>query len=115
MLKIKRTNIYLTRGDSAYITLGISGVEPSAADVVRCQVRKEPTGGELIIDAVAEQGAEDPTQYLWYIRPADTAELTPGEYYWDAQIEIAESGDIFSFVPVSSFIILDEVTEVDNG
>lgn len=115
MLKIRKSEIQLTRGDSAYITLGIGGIEPSAADVVRCQVRKAPTGGEIIIDAVAEQDADDPTQYLWYIRPEDTAELTPGEYYWDAQIEIAESGDIFSFVPVSSFIILDEVTEVDNG
>ena len=115
MLKIKKSDIQLTRGDSAYITLGINGVEPSAADVVRCQVRKEPNGGEIIIDAVAEQDVDDPTQYLWYIRPSDTAELTPGEYYWDAQIEIAESGDIFSFVPVSSFVVLDEVTEVDNG
>lgn len=114
MLKIKKTNISLTRGDSAYITLGISGVEPSAADVVRCQVRKEPNGGEIIIDAVAEQDAEDPTQYLWYIRPEDTAELTPGTYVWDAQIEIVESGDIFTFVPVSDFVVMDEVTEVDG-
>ena len=111
MLKIKRTNIALTRGDSAYITLYVEGIEPTESDVVRCQVRKTPNGGELLISAVATRTEDG---YEWYIRPEDTAELTPGTYVWDAQIEIVESGDIFTFVPVSDFVVMDEVTEVDG-
>lgn len=100
-------DIYLTRGDSAYITLGVNGIELSSEDYVRCQVRDVPTTGELIIDG--ELTKED-DEFVWHIRPQDTNELTPGEYWWDAQVEIVESSDVFTFIPVSKFVVLDEST-----
>lgn len=117
MLKIKRTNIYLTRGDSAYITLEIENYTPTNDDVVRCQIRKCPSGGPVIVDEVAEKISDDPVQYIWCIRPEDTSWLFPDTYFWDAQIETPTAGgtDIFSFIPVSEFVVMDEVTEVDNG
>ncbi len=100
-------NIYITRGDSAYITLGVNGIELSSEDSVRCQVRDVPTIGRLIIDG--ELIKED-DEFVWHIRPQDTNELTPGEYWWDAQVEIPESDDVFTFIPVSKFVVLDEST-----
>ena len=100
-------DVYLTRGDSAYITLEVNGIEPTSEDIVRCQVRDVPTTGDLIIDG--EIIRED-SEFIWYIRPQDTNELTPGEYYWDAEIEVVESDDVFTFVPVSKFVLLDEST-----
>ena len=55
MLTIQKTNISLTRGDSAYITMVIfdgSGkkLELTSNDKVRCQVRDEPDTGNLLFE-----------------------------------------------------------------
>lgn len=117
MIKFKKSNVYLTRGDSAYITIEVENYTPTDDDVVRCQIRSCPNGGQVILSSVAEMTSEDPLQYVWCIRPEDTEGLTPGAYYWDAQVETPTAGgtDIFSFIPVSEFVVMDEVTEVDNG
>ena len=36
-------------------------------------------------------------------------DLDVGDYYWDAQVEFS-NGDIFSFIPVSKFKLISEVT-----
>ena len=111
MLITKKTNIALTRGDSAYITLVItngdgSPFELSQGDTVRCQVRSSPTIGELLFEGDV---SIDDDGVIWHISPADTKNLSIGEYYWDAELELS-NGDIFSFIPVSIFEVLDEVT-----
>lgn len=112
MLKIRKYDIQLTRGDSAYITLGITDnsgapIEITGNDVIRCQVREAPNGGTVIFSGVIERDDE----IVWHIRPVDTAAVAAKDYYWDAEIEFS-NGDIFSFVPVSKFTVLPEVTEV---
>lgn len=86
MLTIQKTNISLTRGDSAYITIVIrdgSGqkLQLTNGDKVRCQVRSEPDSGNLLFEGRINKQGED---YLWYIRPEDTAEIDIGNYFWDA-------------------------------
>ena len=73
---------------------------------MRCQVRDEPSNGKLLFDGRISKSGED---YLWYIKPEDTSELDIGKYYWDAQVELS-NGDVFTFIPVSKFEIIDEVT-----
>lgn len=112
MLKFKKSNIQITRGDSAYITLNIKDIAGSDVtlgenDTVRCQVREEPNGGTILFEG--EILREDST-FTWHIRPEDTKDAPKDSYYWDAQIEL-ENGDIFSFIPVSCFCIIPEVTE----
>lgn len=112
MIKIKKTSISITRGDSAYISFALTNadgnpIDLSTEDKVRCQVRKEPVTGELLFDGEITQSDEEGV--IWHIRPEDTAELEVGEYFWDAQIEYAD-GDIFTFVDVSAFNVLPEVT-----
>lgn len=113
MLKIKKFDIWLTKGDSAYISLtpkDKAGVplELTENDRVRCQVRKDDDGGELVIEGNI---IRDGNKFTWYLRPDDTKSLEVGTYYWDAQVEIAEPHDVFTFTPVSEFNVMKEVTE----
>lgn len=117
MVIIDKTNISITRGDSAYIDFFVPSIlgepaEISANDTIRCQVRKSPVTGstvpELVFDGHISYNAEK-NSIIWHIRPADTSNLQAGTYVWDAQIEYA-NGDVYTFVNVSDFTVLPEVT-----
>lgn len=121
MLKIKKNAIYITRGDSAYITVDIydgSGnlIVPEDGDHVRCQVRDEVNDGTLLFEGtvlenpVTDDDGTEHMQIIWYIRPQDTrnADMTKS-YVYDMQIEF-ENGDVFTFIQAARFNILDEVT-----
>lgn len=114
MLKIKGNNISLTRGDSAYITLTINTENDeyvlNEGDVVRIQVRDAPSIGKLIFEADIDTVNDE---LIWRIHPEQTRNLNIQTYYWDAQLQTA-NGDVFTFIPVSSFRLMDEVT-MENG
>lgn len=104
-------DIELTKGDSAYITVTLTdlqeqGITLREDDVVRCQVRAEQ--GTLIIDGEAEKTEDG--GLVWRIAPEDTKGIDPGEYVWDMQLELPDSDDVFTFVPLSNFELLEEST-----
>lgn len=112
-IQVVRQNIWITKGDSGYLTLDIIPTdkygdvyELTEDDVISVQVRKAPNGGDIVFTAEIVRDDE----IFWHIRPADTAELEIGTYVWDGQVALA-NGDVFSFVPVSDFHVIDEVTE----
>lgn len=112
--KLKSTDVYLTRGDSAYITIYITdkdgnNIEINNGDIISIQVRDRPDG-DVLFDGVIETDEEN--QFIWHIQPQDTKTADKDEYCWDAQIEFS-NGDIFTFIPVSKFIILPEITKED--
>lgn len=112
MLRISGTNIALTRGDSAYITLGIADEKGNIfaledGDEVRVQVRTAPNSGELLFQGTIELGMED--EIIWHILPQDTFHVDVATYYYDAQVRLS-NGDVFTFIPCSKFKLLDEVT-----
>lgn len=103
-------DVELTKGDSAYITVALSdlqdhAVTPRETDIVRCQVRSEQ--GTLLIDGVAELTDDG---LMWHITPEETKGIEPGEYVWDMQLELPDSGDVFTFIPQSMFELLAEIT-----
>lgn len=110
MIKISDTKIYLTRGDSAYITLNIVNngklYKLQEGDIIRCQVRDKANTGKLLfngqIDIIRDKA-------VWHIKPEDTRDAAIGIYYWDAQLETS-NGDVFTFITSSLFEITDEVT-----
>lgn len=113
MIKVNQAkkSIELTRGDSAYLTLGLNDndgnpYELQDGDIVRVQVRTAPNVGELLFEGQIDvvDGA-----VVWHIRPADTSGKEVKTYYWDAQLETS-NGDIFTFIPSSIFRLTDEVT-----
>ena len=113
MFKIKKTNIMITRGDSAYISINIQNgngnpYRPLEGDTIQAQVRYTPTTGSIIFEATFEDDGWG--GLVWHIKPEDTANLSPGTYYWDAQL-VMENGDTFTFIPVSQFVVEDEVTQ----
>ena len=104
-------DIELTKGDSGYITVTLTdlqeqGITLREDDVVRCQVRAEQ--GTLIIDGEAEKTEDG--GLVWRIAPEDTIGIDPGAYVWDMQLELPDSGDVFTFIPLSNFEILEEST-----
>lgn len=126
MLKINKTNISLTRGDSAYITLSITDgsgnpIELTENDIVRCQVRYKPNDRSqeniLLTGEIIRRSQENgPDQIVWWIRPYETKYIDLDEqdtFFWDAQVEFANS-DVFTIVQVSPFKILPEVSMTDD-
>lgn len=113
MLKIKGSKIWLTRGDSAYITLQptIDDSEEiyqlQEGDRIHAQIRTVPNTGQLL--AEGEILYSDNGAVIWYLRPSDTKDLEIGTYYWDAELDLS-NGDIFTFITSSPFNITDEVT-----
>lgn len=113
MLKISGTNIAITRGDSGYITLGITdnkGRKYSLedGDEIKVQVRTSPNNGDLLFQGTIEYD-EDNDECIWHILPNDTHHAEVSTYYYDAQLHLS-NGDIFTFIPSSKFKLLDEVT-----
>ena len=119
MININGSDIKITKGDTAYIQIDLldEAGEPltvTDADTVRIQVRDRQTGGELLFVGSATLDTED-SCVQWHIRPEDTAEASPkSDYFWDGEIE-TETGDIYTFVNVSRFKVLPEITRKDGG
>lgn len=110
MLNIHNTNIYLTRGDTAYIQIKLFDSEKNPfelqiGDVVRCQVKKQ-IDQDPVISGEIFYGETD---VVWGIKPSDTSGLKPGVYFWDCELE-RENEDIFTFIPFSKFVVAQEVT-----
>lgn len=115
MITINKTDISITRGDSAYITFSITDssgnkVTLGNGDIVRCQVRDKNIDGNLIFEGTINNNGND---IIWHILPTDTSECDVGTYYWDAQVEYL-NGDVYTFVNVSKFNILPEVTMLEE-
>lgn len=116
MLKISKTKISITRGDSAYIEIGINNPDGSEyvlqdGDTVQCQVRTVANTGELLVDASFENDKlyiEDGV-VVWHLLPEDTHGLDVGTYYYDVQL-VTAGGDVFTFIENSIFKVTDEVT-----
>lgn len=108
-------DIYLTRGDSGYIDFDLVDEAGNPIDIgenaiVRCHVRKAPNGGDLLFEGQIEVVDNKAT---WHIVPDNTKNAELDEYFWDAQLECS-NGDVFTFVPVSSFKLMPEVTEKEG-
>jgi len=117
MFKISKTKIFITRGDSAYIDIGIMNSDGSEyefhdGDTVQAQVRTIANTGDLLVDASLENGKiyiDDNGVITWHISPEDTRDLDVGTYSYDIQL-VTATGDVFTFIVASPFKVTDEVT-----
>ena len=120
-MKIKQKgdqwNITIPKCDSGYLTVTPVSKDGSQVvmgenDIIHIQVRDKPSDdllfeGDVYPEADGETGA---VEFVWHIRPEDTAEAEVKTYYWDAQVEY-ENGDTFTFIEMSEFKVTDEVTK----
>jgi hypothetical protein len=107
MLYVEGNSIKLTRGDTAYLTVGINRgdeeyvVQPS--DTLTLTVKKYTSDQSPAFQKVLSG------ETTFHIEPQDTASLAFGLYYYDIQLDTAD-GDTFTVVDVSVFEIMPEVT-----
>lgn len=113
MLYVNGNNIYLTRGDTAYLEVPIknktTGIMYEVADgdvltlTVRVGVKKNSTDNNFLFQK--KIGGGD----AFCINAADTANLAYGEYHYDVELE-TESGDTYTVIADSRIILTNEVT-----
>lgn len=107
MFNIKGSDIFLTRGDTAYIQLSLKQngqtYEPSQGDVIRFAVKKKYTDETAIINK------QIPTDtLLLHIEPSDTATLGMNDIYvYDMELTDA-LGNVDTFIG-GKLTILPEV------
>lgn len=108
MLYISGNNIRLTRGDTAYLTVPITletgdPYEMQNGDTLTLSVKKRLSDTDYCFQKINTGGN------TFHITPEDTKNLDFKTYKYDIQLQ-TESGDVYTIIPVSEFVILEEVT-----
>ena len=105
MLTISNQNIFLTRGDTAKISLNItsagSAAYDSTKDRVVLTVKKSTTDKAKVLQKTAVNG-------VITVSPADTKNLDYGDYVYDVQLTTV-AGDVCTIITPHRFRIEDEV------
>jgi hypothetical protein len=107
MLRVKNNEIYLTRGDTASFTLDIvddtgAKYEITDDDQVLFTVKRSTSDTAVIL----QKAVVDKTIT---IKPAETAGLPYGTYYYDVQLSRPD-GFVATVITPTPFIICEEVT-----
>ena len=107
MLRVKNNEIYLTRGDTASFTLDI--VDDTRAkyaitddDQILFTVKRSTSDTAVIL----QKAVVDKTIT---IKPAETADLPYGTYYYDVQLSRPD-GFVATVITPTHFTICEEVT-----
>lgn len=108
MLSIKENgSIYITRGDSAYITVVVKNGEhvfkPMMGDMLHFSVKKDVEDTEYIIHKVFQVGD------AIVINPEDTRNKPFGKYLYDVQLT-RPNGEVYTIIEPTLFYIKEEVT-----
>ena len=109
MLRFEDNDIYLTRGDTAYIGLDLTDnegepFEGTLDDTVTFSVKKQIDETEDYAFQVSV-----PLGVNIKILPEHTKALEYGRYYYDIQLNMA-NGDVFTIVEKAVFNLTQEVT-----
>lgn len=110
-MTVKNNKIYFTKGDTGYIQVNVKVKKdcytkpytPHAGDTVVMTVRKNIGDDNFAIQKTANYGQ------VIKISPDDTKELSNGRYYYDIQLNTS-TGDVFTVIGVTDFILQAEVT-----
>lgn len=107
MLRVKNNEIYLTRGDIASFTLDIvddtrAKYEITDDDQILFTVKRSTSDTAVIL----QKAVVDKTIT---IKPAETADLPYGTYYYDVQLSRPD-GFVATVITPTHFTICEEVT-----
>lgn len=110
MLRVRNNEIYLTRGDSASFTLDIvddtsvksAKYEITDEDQILFTVKRSTSDTAVIL----QKAVVDKTIT---IKPAETADLPCGTYYYDVQLSRPD-GFVATVITPTPFTICEEVT-----
>lgn len=109
MLEIRNNEIYLTRGDTAQLTIAIRNdvagmdYEMQPTDELHFTVRRQPTAESVVLISKVAVGNCDIK-----LTPDDTAKISTGRYVYDAELHTGE--DVYTVIQCKTFNLLPEVT-----
>lgn len=111
-----RNRLFLTRGDSAEITLiirdRVTGAVfiPGPDDQLTFTVKRELSDEKTVIEKHLDRGIlRRENDCVLILIPEDTAQLPFGTYWYDVEL-VLDSGYTDTIIPPSPFIIAGEVT-----
>lgn len=102
MFYVNGTNIKLTRGDSATLSVALDGYEMQDGDAMTLSCKFDPGKEEYLFQLTA-------TDQTFTFTPETTAGLGFGAYRYDIQLTTS-GGEIYTVIPVSSFTVMEEIT-----
>lgn len=110
-ITVVQQNVWITRGDSGYVTMDLKDDDDQPfdigeGDVVRCHVRETAESESILFEADITVKDDEVT---WHLLPENTEGLDIGTYAWDAEVRLS-NGDVFTFIPVSEFHVIQDVT-----
>lgn len=105
---VKKTSIYLTRGDTFRATIAITDEHgepyfPVEGEAVRFAMKKDYSDAECLIE---KSIPIDTMEFI--LNPEDTKELDFGSYVYDIQITRL-NGDVDTFITKASLTLTEEV------
>ena len=104
---ITDTDIRITRGDTAFLSVELfddkGKYELKAGDTLELSAKKSINDTEYSIHIIANNNA------VFTFNPSDTENLNYGSYLYDIQLTLS-NGDVFTVIPLSHIVILEEVT-----
>lgn len=109
MLEINGSDIYLTKGDTAHLAVGITNAASGDAyemqpdDTLILTVRKQAYEASPVLLQKTVKGSSD-----IHLTPEDTAQMATGTYKYD--VELRTGADIYTVIQCSMFKLLEEVT-----
>lgn len=115
-VKIKKNRIEMTRGDTLYLNVSITGRDgeaytPVAGDIIRFALKHPDmnrTGSDYADTEPLIMKEVDTETMQLKLDPADTKELGFGTYVYDMQITYA-NGDVDTFITPTEFTLTPEV------
>ena len=117
MFKIEDDFIYLTRGDTAYITLELEDEDKFfVGDIVALSVKRNLTSESIYALHKEKIVDEESNTLVIKIKPEDTNDMSYGLYYYDIQLT-RTNGDVFTIITPdkddlrANFKLLKEVTQ----
>lgn len=108
MQKIIGNNITLTRGDTFKATVTMtaedgSAYTPEAGDVIRFAMKRSYRDADPLITKTLDHAS-----MLLQLDPADTKELSYGDYVYDIELTY-ENGDVDTFIDKAKLTLTEEV------
>lgn len=113
MVNITNKNIFMTKGDTVKLSLTIYDKKgekytPNYNDVCLLTIKKYTSQSS---PSAQIKGIVDGENFRFEIMPEDTSNLVCGEYVYDIQVKFDHNGDINTVIPLSKFVLMQEVTK----
>ena len=113
MLQIDGYKVFMTKGDTGILSLTIYDKKgelyrPNSNDVCLLTMKKYASQSS---PSAQIKGTVDGDNVRFEIMPEDTSNLVCGEYVYDIQVKFGYNGDVNTVIPLSKFVLMQEVTK----